>query len=150
MLFRSVVQVRSGNAGAIGSMPIGQAESGGAPAQQLIRKASLYVLENRLRTAGIDPSPLWASPDVWPDFGAELDAWVEETAAGLAMLAASAMSIIDFEAIIIDGAFPASIRTRLTKAAAAKLQQLDLQGLTPADVLEGSIGPDARDRKSVV
>ena len=54
------------------------------------------------------------------------------------------MSIIDFEAIIIDGAFPAGIRARLTAAAAAKLQQLDLQGLTPADVLEGSIGPDAR------
>lgn len=140
----NVVQGRSGNAGAVGSMPIAQSDTRGASAQQLIRKASLYVLENRLRSAGIDPSPLWASPEVWPDFGGELDLWIEETAAGLALLAASAMSIIDFEAIIIDGAFPAGIRARLTAAAAAKLQQLDLQGLTPADVLEGSIGPDAR------
>ena len=140
----NVLQGRSGNAGAVGSMPIAHIDASGVSAQQLIRNASLYVLENRLRAAGIDPSPLWTSPDAWPDFGKELELWIEETAAGLAILAAAAMSIIDFEAIIIDGACPASIRARLTATAAAKLQQLDLQGLTPAEVLEGSIGPDAR------
>ncbi len=140
----NVVQGRSGNAGAIGSMPMARVDASGVTAQQLIRNASLYVLENRLRQAGKDPAGLWRVPHHWPDYGTELDTWIEETAGSLAILAASAMSIIDFEAIVIEGAFPASIRARLTAAAAAKLQQLDLQGLTPAQMLEGSIGPDAR------
>jgi len=140
----NVVQGRSGNAGAIGSLPIARIEADGSSAQQLIRTASLYVLENRLRQSGKDPGGLWRWPHDWPSFGAELEAWIEEAASGLAILAASAMSIIDFEAIVIDGAFPAVIRTRVTEAAARKLGQLDLQGLTPVRVLEGSIGPDAR------
>jgi predicted NBD/HSP70 family sugar kinase len=140
----NVVQGRSGNAGAIGSLPIARIEGGTVTAQQLIRNASLYVLENRLREAGKDPSGIWKWPADWPAIGAELDQWVDETAGGLAILAASAMSIIDFEAIVIDGAFPTAIRARLRAAAEAKLHQLDLQGLTPAQVLEGSIGADAR------
>ena len=140
----NVVQGRTGNAGAVGSLPIARIESDGTSAQQLIRTASLYVLENRLRQAGKDPSGLWRTPHDWPDYGTEPELWIEEAASGLAILAASAMSIIDFEAIVIDGAFPPPIRTRLTEAAARKLSQLDLQGLTPARVLEGSIGPDAR------
>ena len=140
----NVLQGRSGNAGAIGSLPIAHLEPGGLSAQQLIRTASLYVLENSLRKSGKDPSALWLSPGQWPALGAELDVWIEDAAKGLAILAASAMSIIDFEAIFIDGAFPASIRSRLTALAAEKLARLDLQGLTPARVLEGTIGPDAR------
>jgi predicted NBD/HSP70 family sugar kinase len=140
----NVVQGRSGNAGAIGSLPIARVEANGVTAQQLIRNASLYVLENRVRAAGKDPSGLWAWPAEWPEIGVELDQWVDDTAGGLAILAASAMSIIDFEAIVIDGSFPAAIRTRLRNAAETKLQALDLQGLTPAQVLEGSIGADAR------
>lgn len=140
----NVVQGRTGNAGAVGSLPIARIEAGGIAVQQLIRTASLYVLEKQLRQAGKDPAGLWRSPDDWPDYGAELGAWIEEAAGGLAILAASAMSIIDFEAVVIDGALPAPIRARLVAAAASRLAQLDLQGLTPVQLLEGSIGPDAR------
>jgi predicted NBD/HSP70 family sugar kinase len=140
----SVVQGRSGNAGAIGSMPIAGLRKGKLGSRQLIEVASLYVLENRLRKRGIDPSNLWRSPDNWPDYGRSLDDWIDEAAQALAVLAASAMAIIDFEAIVIDGAFPAAIRKRLTAAAARSLAELDQQGLTPASVLEGTIGFDAR------
>ena len=140
----NVVQGRSGNAGAIGSLPVPRAEAGGSPAQQLIRVASLYVLENQLRSAGTDPAGLWKFPQDWPEYGPKLEGWIEEAAGGLAVLAASAMSIIDFEAIVIDGALPPPIRARLVETMARKLGQLDLQGLTPARVLEGSIGADAR------
>jgi predicted NBD/HSP70 family sugar kinase len=140
----SVVQGRSGNAGAIGSMPIARLARGKLEAVQLIEIASLYVLENRLRKSGIDPSMLWRSPDSWPDYGATLTEWIEQAAQALAVLAASAMSVIDFEAIVIDGAFPAEVRRRLTAAATIDLARLDQQGLTPVRVLEGTIGFDAR------
>jgi len=140
----NVVQGRSGNAGAIGSLPVAKIGADGSPAQQLIRVASLYVLENQLRAAGKEPGGLWKFPQDWPEYGAELEAWLDEAAGGLALLAASAMSIIDFEAIVIDGALPPPIRERLVETTARKLGQLDMQGLTPARVLEGSIGADAR------
>lgn len=141
----NVVQGRSGNAGAIGSLPIARVDARGQiTAEQLIRIASLIVLERDLRDHGIDPSGLWASPDTWPDYGARLDAWVERAAGGLAVLAASGMAIVDFEAIVIDGAFPSTLRERLCNVTAQKLERLDLQGLTPARVLQGSIGSDAR------
>jgi len=140
----NVVHGRTGNAGAVGSLPIARIDGDGISAQQLIRTASLYVLENRLKQVGKDAAGLWRWPNNWPDYGGYVSTWIEQAAGGLAVLAASAMSIIDFEAIVIDGAFPAPVRTRLVEAAARKLGQLDLQGLTPARVLEGSIGPDAR------
>ena len=140
----NVVQGRTGNAGAIGSMPVASLASGKIQSRQLIEIASLYVLENRLRGAGIDPSGLWNPPHDWPDFGRHLDEWIEEAAAGVALLAASAMSVIDFEAIVIDGAFPAAIRDRLVARTTDKLQDLDLQGLTPVTILPGSVGPNAR------
>lgn len=140
----NVVQGRTGNAGAVGSLPVARIDANGISAQQLIRTASLYVLERRLQQASKDPARLWMLPEDWPDFGSELEKWIDEAAGGLAILAASAMAIIDFEAIVIDGALPAAIRSRLTSAASQKLGQLDLQGLTPLRVLEGSIGVDAR------
>src|SRR5215475_13153503 len=54
----SLFQGRTGNAGALGSLPIPAA---GAPnaAQQLIRSASLYVLEKKLAARGLNPMLLW-------------------------------------------------------------------------------------------
>ena len=141
----SVVQGRSGNAGAIGSMPIARLDAGGRlAADQLIRRASLYVLEGRLADAGIDPSLLWASTDEWPNFGAPFDDWLATASDGIAVLAAAACSIIEFEAIVIDGAFPVEIRKRVVEATKSALTRIDWQGLSPVEIKEGTIGAQAR------
>ena len=50
---------RTGNAGALGSMPVApKGDGGGAP--QLIACASIYQLERRLAAAGVDASSIWA------------------------------------------------------------------------------------------
>src|SRR5262249_58746310 len=56
---------RSGNAGAVGSMPVPGAAAAGGAAPRLIRCASLHLLEAMLREAGTDPAVLWRSPDDW-------------------------------------------------------------------------------------
>ena len=89
---------RTGNAGALGSMPV-MAKSEGGVAPQLIACASIYQLERRLARAGIDASSIWATPDAWADFGPHLDAWIEEVASALAYASVAAISVIDFEAI---------------------------------------------------
>jgi predicted NBD/HSP70 family sugar kinase len=134
---------RTGNAGALGSMPImPKSDSGVAP--QLITCASIYQLERRLERAGIDASSIWAKPDVWEEFGPHLDAWIEDVALALAYASVAAISIIDFEAIVIDGAMPAAVRDRLTARTAQIFVGLDRRGLSEVEIVSGSIGADAR------
>jgi len=136
---------RSGNAGALGSMPIMRRdENGETSLQQLIRTASIYRLERRLIAAGRPGTDIWLSPDDWSSFEAALDGWIAEAAEALAQAVATLLSVIDFEAIIIDGAFPADVRRRLVARTNEQWARMDRQGLTDAVVVEGSIGRDAR------
>ncbi|MFG1373938.1 ROK family transcriptional regulator [Xanthobacter oligotrophicus] len=136
---------RSGNAGAFGSMPVvARGPGGGAGVQQLIRSASLYRLERQLGAIGIAGSQLWEQPDDWTRFSAPVDAWIEEAAEGLAQAIASCLAVVDFEAMVIDGAFPAPVRDKLVKRTAAAFARLDRQGLTETRIVAGTMGRAAR------
>jgi predicted NBD/HSP70 family sugar kinase len=69
-----------------------------------------------------------------------------EAAEALAQAIAALLAVIDFEAIIIDGAFPAEVRRRLVERTNEHFAHMDRQGLTETVVVEGSVGRDARDR----
>lgn len=141
----SLLPGRSGNAGALGSMPVMRREQNGAASlQQLIRTASIYRLERRLIDAGQRGTDIWLSPDDWSSFKEPLDAWIAEAAEALAQAVAAVLAVIDFEAVVIDGAFPADVRRRLVGRVNERLAGIDRQGLTEAAVVEGSIGRDAR------
>jgi predicted NBD/HSP70 family sugar kinase len=136
---------RSGNAGALGSMPIVMRDDRGKMRlQQLIRSASIYRLERRLIAAGQSGKDIWLSPDDWSSFAAPLEAWIDEAADALSQAIAAALSVIDFEAAVIDGAFPTDVRRRLVERTIARLRDIDRQGLTDAVIVEGTIGRDAR------
>jgi len=135
---------RTGNAAAVGSMPIAAPQGGDPPISQLIARASIYQLERRVAAAGLDPSSLWRTPEAWDDFGPLLDAWIDEAAYALAYAAVAAMSVIDVEAIVIDGAMPFDLRERLCLRVAAQAEALDRRGLSDATIVAGSIGADAR------
>jgi predicted NBD/HSP70 family sugar kinase len=139
----SLFQGRTGNAGALGSMAVPAAGTANA-AQQLIRSASIYVLEKKQAADGTDPMLLWRSPNDWVEVGQPLDDWIDEAAAGLAISALSAVAVLDCEAVIIDGAVPAAVRSRLVAATKEKVDALDRQGLSPFTIVEGTIGSDAR------
>jgi predicted NBD/HSP70 family sugar kinase len=134
---------RTGNAGAVGSMPI-LGKSDGAVAPQLIACASIYQLERRLEAAGIDPASIWATPESWGEFGAHLEAWIEDAAWALAYATAAAISVIDFEAIVIDGAMPVTMRDRLVARTAQIFEGLDRRGLSEVEFTSGTVGHDAR------
>jgi len=141
VLNHTVYYGRTGNAGALGSMPV--VEKDGTVAQ-LIDHASIYQLENRLRSSGIDPSPLWLQPDDWTPFQSELDGWIEAAAGHLAVAIVTACSVIDFQAAIIDGGFPAHVRASLVAAIRREVAKLDLEGIETPEVIEGMVGPGAR------
>ncbi len=150
VLGRSLYPGRFGNAGAVGSMPIpcyrlhsaGVGSAGGS--QQLIALASLVRLEERLASNGHDPLSIFQSPSKWQPIGPVLDEWIDEAAYGLAHAIVASVSVIDFGAAIIDGAFPPDVRRQLVARTRERIAEIDLQGLSPFQVLEGSIGANAR------
>ena len=133
---------RTGYGGAIGPLPVPTADGG---FQQLLRSASIYVLADRLIAAGTDPRILWRDPSDWGDLGQPLADWIAEAGRSLAVTAVSAVSIIDFRTIVIDGAFPPSVRAALAEATRQAVTGFDLQGLAPFAIAEGTIGFGARE-----
>jgi predicted NBD/HSP70 family sugar kinase len=130
-----------GNAGAFGPMPMPAANG---KAQQLVDDASIFVLEAELEQQGLDPSCLWDEPDRWSGFDQLLDPWIEHTAQSLARAIIASCAVIDFPVAIIDGAFPVTVRERIVTATKSALAQFDLRGLQPPDLMEGSVGANAR------
>jgi predicted NBD/HSP70 family sugar kinase len=136
---------RAGYAGAFGSVLVPDV-NGSKPvmAKSLIRCASNYILENTLKNEGKDPSILWRSPDDWSSVGSTLEAWIEQAATSVSVAIGSAISIIDFEAIVIDGSFPQAVRSAVVQRIRERFNCMDLQGLAPVEIVEGTIGRDAR------
>ncbi len=132
---------RSGYAGSVGSIFV--PDEGGQP-QRLIRRASLYLLERSLAAAGTDPAILRQSPKDWTSLGALLEEWVDHATDALSLAVGSAISVIDFQAVMIDGALPPAVRTALVEQTRAKFAALALQGVAPVEIIEGSLGADAR------
>jgi predicted NBD/HSP70 family sugar kinase len=130
----------SGYAGSIGSIFV--PGEGGKP-QCLIRRASLYLLERSIAAAGGDPAILRQSPKDWTSLGAVLDEWVEQATDALSFAIGSAISVVDFQAVMIDGALPPAVRTTLVERTRAKFAALDIQGVAPVEIIEGSLGADA-------
>jgi predicted NBD/HSP70 family sugar kinase len=106
--------------------------------------ASAANLENRIRAAGVDPSPIWKQPDGWSGFAEFIDDWIRDIAPHLANAIVGSCGVIDFSAVFIDGGFPADVRSRLVQATRSELARLNLQGLNPPEIIEGTVGNQAR------
>ena len=130
---------RSGNAAALGSMPL----AGGA---QLVDRASLATLEQALIHAGHDTAWLWQAPDTWPlalHDPAIVD-WLDGAADAIAQAIRAASCVIDLDSVLIDGWLPERLRTRLVEATARHLTETPLAGVEMPTVRPGTIGPQAR------
>lgn len=130
-----------GNAGAFASIPV-QRTSGGT--EQLVRSASLYLLERQLREEGQDASMLWQNDDDWSRIGSALDRWIDTAARGIAQAAAAIAAVIDPAAIIIDGAMPPHVRSQLVAAVRRHMARVNTDGISPFAISEGTIGIQAR------
>jgi predicted NBD/HSP70 family sugar kinase len=136
----ALVQGRTGNAGSMGAIPV----PGPNGPEQLIRHASTFTLERMLMAEGRDPLTLQRNLNSWAEVGPALEDWIEETSRSLAYACLVAQSVMEFEAMIIDGAIPADVRSRIVEKTKTHLQKLDLRGVPAFAILEGLIGGDAR------
>jgi predicted NBD/HSP70 family sugar kinase len=132
---------RSGNAGALGSMPVPGPDG---RLRQLISVASMASLETYLTEAGLAADALWDTPPDWTMPEPILERWSEEAARGLAHATLAATAVVDVEAALIDGWMPPGIRARLVERTAAALARLDCAGIEPPQIRAGSVGAQAR------
>ncbi len=133
----------SGNAGAIGSLPI-PASGTENRTEQLVRRASKLTLEQKLRAAGRDATLIWTANEAWNGLDPMLGEWMEEVASGLAYAVTCAISVVDFPVAVIDGAIPADVRAEIVRRTRARLGTFNRRGLSPIEVVEGTIGVGAR------
>jgi len=141
VLNNSVFEGRQGNAGALGSL---RSLGPNGESMQLVDMASIHQLELRLREVDLDAQQLWTDPDSWHALSRYVDPWLGQTAQELAKAALSTCSVIDFEAILIDGAFPASVRDDLVSRVRRYVVTQDTRGLIQPRIESGSIGRKAR------
>ena len=132
---------RTGNAAGMGPVPVPGPDG---QMQRLIDVASLSALATAMEAAGESSDHLWARPDHWHVSAAVLSDWMDSAAEGLAWAILSAAALMELEAVLIDGWMPVSVRAEMTRRTQAALLRLDLAGVTPPQVREGSVGAQAR------
>ena len=135
---------QTGYAGSLGQILVPTTRGGRAGATQLLHCASLYLLAREIEAKGGDPSVIWEHPDDWTSLEPFLHGWIERAAEAIAHASISSVALAEFQAVVIDGIFPAEIRSRLVARVRHHVAALDCRGLPPFDILEGTIGSRAR------
>ncbi|PQA84034.1 serine/threonine protein kinase [Limnohabitans sp. TS-CS-82] len=143
-----IVNGPRGNAGAIGSMPIGLPPLGtranaNTPAQ-LLQLASGWQLEQALMVAGHDPLLVQQNAIMSPEFSAFTQPWLSQAAKALAMSATSAAALLDLDAIIMDGSLNPKLLQALIQQTEASLAQFSFDGIHQPQILAGRVGSHAR------
>jgi hypothetical protein len=92
----------------------------------------------------VNPDILWKQPQDWSALSEHVAPRINQTAEELAKASLSVCSVIDFEAILVDDAFPADVHSELVARTRDFLDLQDIRGLIPPQILPGSIGENAR------
>lgn len=132
---------RTGNAGGVGPMPVPGPDG---TLQRLFDVASMSRLAEMMEASGEGADHLWEQHAEWQVSPAILDAWIQHAAEGLAYATLSAAALVELEAVMIDGWMPERVRAELTRRTHHALHRLDLSGVEPPVVREGTVGADAR------
>ncbi len=133
-----------GNAGAIGSLPVGLASRGSGMPPQLLQKASGWQLEQALLAAGQDPL-LIHQPAIMDAAYTEFTApWIAQASQALAMTVASSAALLDLDAVVMDGSLGAPLMTALMAATQDALAQYRFDGMHQPQLLAGQVGAHAR------
>ncbi len=132
---------RTGNAAGVGPIPVPGLDG---RMRRLFDSASLSVLAEMMEAAGESSDHIWERPDRWQVSDEVLSRWITMAAEGLASAILSASALLELEAVLIDGWFPPAIRAEVTRRTALALGRMDLSGITPPQVREGTVGAEAR------
>jgi predicted NBD/HSP70 family sugar kinase len=133
-----------GNAGAIGSLPVGLASSGSGMPPQLLQKASGWQLEQALLAAGHNPLLIHQDGILHVDYAEFTGPWIAQASQALAMTVASSAALLDLDAVVMDGSLGAPLMSALMAATQEALAQYRFDGMHQPQLLAGQVGAHAR------
>jgi predicted NBD/HSP70 family sugar kinase len=137
----------NGNAGALGSLPLGLADGAAsepvAP-DQLLSAGSLFTLEQRYAAAGLDASAAYDERALQGAWRAHTEPWLDDAARALALAVSSANCVLDLDQVVLDSSGHPALLARLLEASVRALQRYSWEGVRRPLLLSGAIGPDAR------
>jgi predicted NBD/HSP70 family sugar kinase len=133
-----------GNAGAVASLPTKLARHAASPPEQLIKHASLWELEQRLKAVQLDPTAAYDERALRAPFLPHTEGWLLDAADALAQCCVSGTAFMDVDAVVIDGSMCHGLLTRLIEQTCAAMAAYSWEGLWRATLTSGSIGSDAR------
>ena len=131
-----------GNAGAVGSLPL-RSEDGKKP-PQLLHKASGFVLEQLFKQHGHPGAAAHDERALSSPMAAHTQAWLKDACPALALTITSATSLLDLDAVVVDGSMHRSLIDQVIAQTTDVLDSYNWEGLTRPQLLAGSIGADAR------
>lgn len=131
----------AGNAAGFGPLMVPAPDGATRP---LIELASLSALERRLLARGHDPRHIWEQPNDWNVSEDLLDDWLDSASGGLGHAIRSAQTILDLDAVLIDGWMPRPVLAALRDRIERRLDGHDLSGINRPQLVTGTVGPDAR------
>ena len=136
---------RHGNAGAVGSIPLGLARSGKASLpEQLLSDASLFNLEQLFAADDLDESAAVDARALQAPWLTHTTAWLDDAARAIALAINSATCLLDLDGVIIDGSVDRSLLDKLMAEVETSLDYYSWEGIARPVVLAGTIGSDAR------
>lgn len=138
-----------GNSGALASMPVSPSRLPStppltAPFETLANRASLYVLRRHLNANGFSIKNVSELPSLLPAAKPVVDEWLADCADALTFAVFSALGVLDFEGIIIDGNLPRELVQELVEQVREMVARLTPSGVFLPEVVMGNIGVDAR------
>jgi predicted NBD/HSP70 family sugar kinase len=133
-----------GNAGAIGSLPVGLAAADGSAPPQLLEVASGWQLEQALLKAGLDPLLVQQDSIMDMAYAGYTEPWLEQAGLALAMTVASGAAMLDLDAVIIDGSLARSLIDALLARTRERLAAYKFDGMHQPALLAGRVGAHAR------
>ena len=136
-----VRQGPTGNTAALG--PILVPGTSGRP-RQLLDVVALYSLEREFVAAGADVSGLRSDDMIWTRHADAVERWITATAPYLAMTALTMASVVEIEAVVLDGAMPPDARDRLVEEVRAAMDDMPTTGIEVPQILPGRVGRSAR------
>jgi predicted NBD/HSP70 family sugar kinase len=134
---------RTGNAGAIGSMPVAQIGPGPDFPAQVIDVASLQRLEATASANGLMPNGFEAFLND-PNAKEMIANWIDQAAPALAKVVVSAQSILDLDHVVMDGGLPKNILDNLAEKTRIAIQRYNTEGIAIPEMVLGGLGSDAR------
>jgi predicted NBD/HSP70 family sugar kinase len=138
----------NGNAAAYGPMPVTPSKLSTVPAPKgpfevLLRRASIYRLLDHLHAQGVTIDRVRELDPMPSEARSGFIEWQEDCADALAQAIITTISVIDIEAIVIDGLLPRPLLQDTVAKVQKRFSEILPLGLVAPEIVPGVMGPQA-------